>query len=198
MKTDLKKTVKSYFTATPDCTSVDFGKLSFITMVGEGEPRGEVFMQAVQALYKAAYAVKNYCKKIGDDFMVSPLEGLWWVNSSTFFMDTPRSKWKWKLMIMMPDFVTPTIFKEVMRELIDRKKELNLTELQFEKINEGHCIQVMHTGPYAEESKTIKMIDDYLKKNQLLRNGHHHEIYLSDPNKVAPSKMKTILRQPVK
>lgn len=198
MKTDLKKTLKEYFTASPECTTIEFGKLAYIARVGEGEPRGATFIQTIQTLYGAAYGLKNYYKKVGSDFVVPPLEGLWWANSSAFFMDTPRAQWQWKLLIMMPDFVTQSTFKEVIQELTDRKRETNLNGLQLEEMNEGHCVQVMHTGPYADEFKTIKMMDDYLKENQQKRNGHHHEIYLSDPNKVAPSKMKTILRQPVK
>lgn len=113
-------------------------------------------------------------------------------------MDTPRSKWQWKLMVMMPQFVTVKIFKDVMLEAQTKKKEIDFTALKFEKMSEGKCVQIMHIGSYQQESETIKSMNEFLKENNLNRNGHHHEIYLTDPNKVAASKMKTILRQPIK
>ena len=198
MKVDLKKEYKNYFSAKPQCVIDSFGTMNYITVTGTGEPRGEEFTKAVKALYTAAYGVKNHCKNQGNDFVVPPLEGLWWVNSSTFFMDTPRSQWQWKLMIMIPEFVTAKIFKITIEETQSKKKNIALSGLKFEKINEGKCIQVLHIGSYQMESETIKMMDEYLKENHFERNGHHHEIYLSDPNKVAAAKMKTILRQPVK
>ena len=198
MKIDLKKEYKSYFSAKPDCITDSFGEHQYITMVGSGEPRGETFTKAVQVLYAAAYGIKNYCKRQSHDFVVPPLEGLWWVDSSAFFLDTPRSKWQWKLMIMVPQSVTARIFKDAILETQAKKREIDLTGLKLEKINEGKCIQIMHMGSYHQESETIKRMDEFLKENDLKRNGHHHEIYLSDPNKVAAAKMKTILRQPVK
>lgn len=197
-KLDFIKEYKQYYTAKTNPIIVEFGKVPYLSIEGKGEPAGEVFTKAVEALYPLAYGVKNICKKQEQDFTVPKLEGLWWVKSNKPALEVPRSEWYWKLLIRMPDFVAPDIIEKV-KEKVFRKKCLDLIkEIKFEIIDEGKCIQIMHIGPYAKEPETIQKMKDFMKQNNHTENGLHHEIYLSDPRKTVPEKMKTILRQPIK
>lgn len=123
---------------------------------------------------------------------------MWWVKSGKYALDTPRSEWYWKLLIHMPDFTTSKIFKKAQKEVFEKKKLNLVNDIKFEIIDEKKCIQIMHIGPYSTEPKTIAKMQDFMKENNYTENGLHHEIYLSDPRKTVPEKMKTILRQPVK
>ncbi len=197
-KINFVKEYKQYYTAKNTTSVVEFGKVPYLSIQGKGEPAGEVFTKAIEALYPLAYGVKNIYKKEGQDFGVPKLEGLWWVKSNKPALEVPRSKWYWKLLIRMPDFVTPEIAKEAKENVIKKKGLELIKEINFETINEGKCIQIMHIGPYATEPETIEKMKNYMKENSFVENGLHHEIYLSDPRKTVPEKMKTILRQPVK
>lgn len=197
-KLDFIKEYKQYYTAKTNPIVVEFGKIPYLSIGGKGEPAGEIFTKAVEALYPLAYGVKNICKKQEQDFGVPKLEGLWWVKSNKPALEVSRSEWYWKLLIRMPDFATPDIIKKAKGEVF-RKKELDLIkEIKFEIIDEGKCIQIMHLGPYVTEPETIEKMIDFMKQNDHTKNGLHHEIYLSDPRKTVPEKMKTILRQPIK
>jgi hypothetical protein len=197
-KLDLVKEYKTYYTAKTNPELFEFNEIPFLTIAGKGEPGGEEFTSKVEALYSLAYGVKNIYKKQGKDFAVPKLEGLWWVNSDKLALEVSREEWQWKLLIRLPDFVTLEAFEKT-REEVFKKKRLELTkEIKFEEIKEGRSVQIMHVGPYSIESETIEKMRDFMKKNDLVENGLHHEIYLSDPRKMAPNKMKTILRQPVK
>lgn len=197
-KLDFVKEYKTYYTAKTTPEVVEFGKIPFLTIEGKGEPAGKEFTSKVEALYPLAYGVKNLCKKQNNDFAVPKLEGLWWVESDKPALEVPREEWQWKLLIRMPDFVAPEMLEKA-REEVFRKKGIKLIkEIKLEKMKEGKCVQIMHIGPYSAEPETIERIKGFMKENNLVKNGLHHEIYLSDPRKVAPEKMKTILRQPVK
>ena len=198
VKIDLAKEDKNYFTAKTIPQISEFPKLSYLAIEGRGEPAGKAFTKAVQALYPLAYGIKGLCKKEGKDFAVAKLEGLWWVKSDKPALEVPRAEWYWKLLIRLPDFVTSEIVDEAKREVMKKKGIELVKELKFEKITEGKCIQVLHTGPYSTEPETIEKMRKMMKENKLTENGYHHEIYLSDPRKTPPQKMKTILRQPVK
>jgi len=132
------------------------------------------------------------------DFAVPKLDGLWWVNSEKNALGVPKSEWYWKLLIRMPDFVTAENIEQAKIDVIKKKGIEKINDIQFEKITEGKCIQIMHIGPYSTEPETINQMKEFMIKKGLVENGLHHEIYLSDPRKTAPEKMKTILRQPVK
>ncbi len=197
-KLDLTKEYKGYYTAKSTSEIVEFGKISYLSIEGMGEPAGKAFTHAVEVLYLLAYSVKNICKKSGNDFGVPKLEGLWWVKSNKSALEVPRSEWCWKLLIRMPDFVTSELITTCKEEVLKKKNVELIKKITFETMKEGKCIQVMHIGPYTSEQKTIQDMNNFMKKNGLKENGFHHEIYLSDPRKTAPEKMKTILRQPVK
>ncbi len=163
------------------------------------------FAEATQALYSLCYTLKFMLKKRKTnafDYPVMPLEGLWWVEDG-FFDISVKDNWFYTLMIMQPDVVTNEVFEEA-HELVRRKKgesEL-LGKLKLEHFEEGLCIQIMHIGPYATEPATMDRMKEFMQENGLKDKvgpigGKHHEIYISDPRKAAPDKMKTVLRHPI-
>ncbi|HRI61231.1 MAG TPA: GyrI-like domain-containing protein, partial [Saprospiraceae bacterium] len=170
---------------------------------GEGAPESSTpFHQAIEALYGTAYTLKFMFKdqpKPGGwfDYVVPPLEGLWWMKGDKPF-DTKRPEdWRWTLMIMLPDFITPAMVDKAMGQLRDKKNPPGLSRLRMEAFEEGKAVQIMHIGPYDQEGPAIAKLHTFAAENSLELRGKHHEIYLSDPNRTAPEKMKTVLRQPV-
>ncbi len=197
-KTDLVKQDKEYYSAKNKPEIKKFSELNFLSITGKGEPAGIEFTKALEALYPLAYGIKNIYKKQEMDFAIPKLEGLWWINSEKNALEVPKSEWHWKLLIRMPKFVTVKNFEQAKIDVIKKKGIEKINEINFEKIIEGRCVQIMHIGPYSTEANTIKKMQDFIKENKLIENGLHHEIYLSDPRKTAPEKIKTILRQAIK
>lgn len=198
MKVDLTKEFKTYYTAKRTSELAEFDEVIYLAIEGKGEPAGEEFTRKIEALYPLAYGVKNLCKKQGKDFVVAKLEGLWWVESDKPALEVLREEWRWKLLIRLPDFVTSQVVRRAKEEVF-RKKGIDLVkEIVFEGLTEGKCVQIMHIGPYDTEPETIEKMRVFMKENSLVENGLHHEIYLSDPRRGVPEKMKTILRQPVR
>ncbi len=197
-KLDLLKEYKSYYKAGRKPEIVEFGKVRYLTVKGKGEPAGKIFASKVEALYPLAYGIKKLCKEKGNDFGVPKLEGLWWVESDKPAPKVPRNEWCWKLLIRMPEFVTNAMVKSVQSEVAKKKKNDLIQEISFETMMEGKCVQIMHIGPYSTEHETVKLLMEFIKSQGLSVNGLHHEIYLSDPRKTSPEKMKTIIRYPVK
>jgi len=197
-KLDLTKEYKTYYTAktTPEIVEIEEGK--FLTIEGKGAPGGDEFQAKVGALYSLAYGIKMLMKKEGKDFTVAKLEGLWWVDSDKPYTEVPREEWRWKLLIRQPEFVTPEIVEKARQEVIEKKKLELVNEVKFEKMKEGKCVQILHIGPYSTEPESLEKMYNLMKEEGLVYNGFHHEIYISDPRKVAPEKMKTILRQSVR
>jgi hypothetical protein len=211
MKTiDLKKEFKSLYQ--PSAKKVDIvqvPKLQFVMIEGaieKGKEPGNspAFAEATQALYSISYTLKFMLKKRKTnpiDYPVMALEGLWWVEDG-FFDITVKDNWFYTLMIMKPDVITQELFEEA-REQVRKKKGDSpaLSKLRLAHFEEGLCVQVMHIGPYATEPATIERMRAFMQENGLRDNvgpnGKHHEIYMSDPRKVAPERMKTVLRHPV-
>ena len=171
---------------------------------GQGVPNPELtpaYQQALEALYGVSYKVKFASKKeLEKDYVVPPLEGLWWAEDMTFFTtNRDKSKWQWRMMIMQPDWITQEMI-EAGTAVVKKQKDLPaLEKLRFETYEEGLSVQIMHVGAYDDEGPTLaKLHDKFMPENGFDFNGHHHEIYLSDPRRVAPEKLKTVLRQPVK
>ncbi len=198
LKLDLTKEYKTYYTATKKPELVEFGEAQYISIEGIGAPAEDEFNEKVEALYPLAFTIKNITKKDGNDFAVPKLEGLWWVESDKPFIEIPRSEWHWQLIIRMPDFVTLKIVEKAKQEIIRKKKIELVKDIGLQKMKEGLSVQIIHVGPYATEHQTIWKINEFIKANNLVPNGLHHEIYLSDPRRVTHDKLKTILRQPVK
>jgi hypothetical protein len=197
LKLDLTKEHKQYYTAKSTPVIVEFGEIPYLTIEGKGEPAGKVFTKSVETLYSLAYGIKKICKAQRRDFSVPKLEGLWWVKSNKPALEVPRKDWFWKLLIRLPEFVTSERLIDAKEEVFKKKGLLLIKDTKFEKIDEGKCIQIMHIGPYSTEPETIEKIKKVMKDQGFTENGLHHEIYISDPRKTPPKKMKTILRQPV-
>ncbi|WP_409342687.1 GyrI-like domain-containing protein [Paenibacillus sp. MBLB4367] len=199
-KIDLAKTDKTYYGASASEPQLKaFGLIPYLAAAGKGAPKGEAFTNATEALYTLAYAVKAICKKEAADFTVAKLEGLWWVQSDKHALEVPREEWHWKLLIRLPAFVTASAVEQARVDAVKKKKDLaTLHAVQFETLEEGSCVQMMHIGPYETEPETFGSMHAFMQTNGLVQNGLHHEIYLSDPRKVEPQAMRTILRLPVK
>ncbi len=197
-KLDLLKEYKSYYNAGENPEIVEFDEANYLTIEGIGEPAGKMFVSKVEALYPLAYGIKKICKEQDKDFGVPKLEGLWWVEGDTPALEIPRSEWRWKLLIRMPEFITKELMFSVQPVVAKKKKNELVQKIALEKMTEGKCVQIMHIGPYSTEHKTINELMAFIDANGISVNGKHHEIYLSDPRKNKPDKMKTIIRYPVK
>ncbi len=135
----------------------------------------------------------------GRDYTVCPLEGLWWGTKDPHdFLNEPKETWNWKLLIRTPDFITEKNLSAAVSQMAGQKKDADAEEIKLETIEEGRCVQILHVGPYSEESPTIATMLAFAKEKGLTRREPHHEIYLSDPNRTPPEELRTILRQPVK
>ncbi len=198
MKLDLKKEFKEYFASKKKPEIKEFKKSKYLTISGMGDPNGDEFSEAVSALYPLAYGVKGIYKALEKDFVVSKLEGLWWVEDGDDGLKVSRDKWLWKLLIMMPEYVSLESFESAKESTFNKKDLEKIKNVKFVEIEEGLCIQMMHIGPYSTEIETLNEMYKYLDDNELSINGLHHEIYLSDPRKTEVEKMKTILRYPIK
>jgi hypothetical protein len=178
---------------------VEVPRLTFVKVDGEGDPNAaEAYRNAVEWLYSVSYGMKFAAKEAGRDYVVPPLEGLWWADSYEAFTARRKEEWRWTMMIRVPDFVTRQQFEAAVAKV---KKKLGEppSSLRFEAYDEGLAVQIMHVGSYDDEAPTIKRLhEEFLPANGLRETGPHHEIYLSDPRKTEPAKLKTILRQPVK
>tara|TARA_Y100000310_G_C20623124_1_gene784397 strand:+ start:133 stop:735 length:603 start_codon:yes stop_codon:yes gene_type:complete len=197
-KLNLVKEYKEYYTAKDSPKITEFGQISYLTIEGQGEPAGKAFTNVLEALYPLAYSIKKVYKNQGKDFAVPKLEGLWWVKSNKPALEVPRDEWYWKLLIRMPNFISKKIVEQAKKDVFNKKGLELIKKINLETLNEGKSVQIMHTGPYSKEQKTIQTIKDFIKQNNFTENGLHHEIYLSDPRKTKPEQLKTILRQPIK
>ena len=197
-KLNLLKEYKSYYSAGENPEIVEFDEANYLTIEGIGEPAGKMFVSKVEALYPLAYGIKKICKEQDKDFGVPKLEGLWWVEGDTPALEIPRNEWRWKLLIRMPEFITKELMFSVQPVVAKKKKNELIQKIILEKMTEGKCVQIMHIGPYSTEHKTINELMAFIDANGISVNGKHHEIYLSDPRKNKPDKMKTIIRYPVK
>jgi hypothetical protein len=203
-KVDFKKEYKGLFSPsakTPEIVEVPAFK--YIMIDGRGDPNTSPDFQAkVGVLYGLAYTLKFSLKRDKDDpfdFGVPPLSGLWCAEDiKAFFDQGRRPEWQWTLMILMPDRVAPALFEKARDELRRKKNPAYLDNAYFQVYHEGLAVQVMHIGPYAQEGPTIKRLHDFFQEKGFAYNGRHHEIYLSDPRRGAPERMRTILRQPIK
>jgi hypothetical protein len=197
-KIDLTKVYKALYTAksTPMLINVPPGH--YIAINGKGDPNKEKFAESTQALYTAAYGIKGIYKQSAQDFVVSKLEGLWWVTAEGDPLKVPKEEWYWQLLIRMPDYVTNSVVQQALQQTFTKKQLPLLKEISLISLAEGKSVQIMHIGPFATEPATLRLMEEFMEAGGLKWNGRHHEIYLSDPRKTAPDKMKTILRQPVK
>lgn len=200
-KIDLAKALKPLY-APPKgkFVIVDVPAISFLMVDGEGDPNtSEKYREAVDALYSVAYTAK-FQAKLGPgkaDFRVMPLEGLWWADDPKVFVEVDRTKWKWTMMIAMPDIIGPKEFAEARAKAAAKKVLPALDLMRLKPFREGKAVQTMYLGPYAEEGPTIAALHAFAREEGYRLTGKHHEIYMSDPRRTAAAKLKTIIRQPV-
>lgn len=199
---DMKKTHKHlYAPSAKQISEVDVPAAHYLMIDGAGDPRSRPYQEAVQSLYPLAYGIRAICKTNGQQFTVMPLESLWWWEEMpdqvlAHLSQDDRDSFQWRAMIVQPDFVT-TEMVETARELVREKKNPpQLDAIRFERFEEGPCAQIMHIGPYSAEGPTIQSLHEHITTQGYALAGKHHEIYLSDPSRVAPEKLKTIIRQP--
>ena len=204
---DLRKQYKHlYQPSAKKVELVEVPRLSFLMGDGIIEPGlgpgdSPQFQEAMQALYGASYTLKFMSKLRKEnpiDYPVMALEGLWWVAQGEFSFSR-KDNWAYTVMIMQPDHITAEMFAEALQQLRKKKGDQpGFARLRLESFAEGRCIQVMHLGPYATEPETIARMDAFALENSLTLHGKHHEIYLGDPMRAQPEKLKTVLRHPVK
>jgi hypothetical protein len=199
-KVDLRATHKELYTAGREPGLVDVPQLSYLAVDGHGDPNTSAeYLHAVEALFSVSYALKFALKRGPHqlDYGVMPLEGLWWVPDMSRFSVEQKSDWDWTVMIMQPDLVDADLLGTAI-EHSTAKKELPAARLlRLERYAEGLSAQVMHVGPYAAEGPTIQRLHDFIAERGYDRTGKHHEIYLGDPRRSAPERLRTIIRQPV-
>jgi len=199
-KLDLYKKHKDEYVAGKQPVLVKVGPAKYLTIEGTGGPAGEVFQAKLAATYGVAFTIKMTRKFAGKgDYKVCHLEGLWWAgHKGGDFMSIPRERWRWKLMLRVPDVITERDLTAAKQALREKGKPPDFEQVRLERITEGRCVQMLHVGPYSDEPGTLARIAEFAQAEGLKLHGLHHEIYLSDPRRVPPQRLRTILRHPVR
>jgi hypothetical protein len=202
-KIDLKKQLKAiYSPSAGKITVVDVPAMNFIMLDGKGDPNtSQQYVDAIQALYGLSYTIKFDIKKSREiDYTVMPLEGIWWSDNLADFNTGNKSNWKWTAMIMQPEFVTPALFESAKTAVLKKTGNKAVSTARLETFKEGPSVQTLYVGPYSAEGPTIQSLHDYAREHGYTFDGlkqKHHEIYLGNPQRTAPEKLKTVIRQPV-
>lgn len=205
-KLDLKKELKYLYNPSAkaveevEVPELNFAMVKGVVPAGVKVAEAPEFVEALTALYGISYTLKFAAKqrKVEPvDYPVMSLEGLWWIEGEAFGFGKLQEQ-HFNVMILQPGLVTADMFAESLAQLKKKKPSPGLDKLRFEPSREGRSVQVLHLGPYSEEEPTIERMKIYMKEHNLVRNGYHHEIYMGDPRRAAPGKLRTILRQPVK
>jgi hypothetical protein len=198
-KVDLKRDQRAlYAPPTGRYVEVDVPAMRFLAVEGSGRPDSPAYQQAVEALFAAAYAAKFLSKgELDRDYVVLPLEGLWWADDMATFRTREKDRWSWRMLIRQPDWLD----ERTLAAAVDKARSKGRDPeglLQVFELEEGRCLQTLHLGSYDDEGPSLAYLhDEYLPERGLRPTGLHHEIYLSDARRVAPDKLRTILRQPV-
>lgn len=199
-KLDLKKSRKALFTAPRGrFVPVDVPRVSYLMVDGHGDPNTvPAYRLAVESLYATAYTIKFACKAAGRDFVVAPLEGLWSAPDPESFTARRKDEWDWTMMTMVPDFVDEAAFLAA-RDKAREKRGTLAESLRLESLEEGLCLQALHVGSYDDEGPLLATLHrEIMPAGGYDFAGRHHEVYLGDPRKVAPEKLRTVIRQPVR
>lgn len=208
MAFDLKKEFKEYYQPKNKPEIVNIPSINYLAVRGSGDPNDETgdYKKALESLYAVAYTLRMSYKtdyKINGfyEYIVPPLEGFWWQDGTDGVNYADKTSFNWISVIRLPDFISGKDIEWAVRTAT-KKKKTDCSQVKFLTVNEGLCVQIMHIGPYDNESVTVKLMDDYLAQNgyenDLNSERMHHEIYLSDPRKCLPEKMKTVIRHPIK
>ncbi len=203
IKIDYKKSMKDFYLPnSKEVVEINVPEMNFLMIDGMGSPGdSQEYLDVLGALYPIAFKTKFLSKAKGKDYVVPPLEGLWWADNMEDFTEGNRDKWKWTMMIMQPEWITQEMINEAIKITVEKKPELKnkISKLRLESYKEGKAAQIMHIGPYSEEGPTVEKVHKFIESKGGTFDGHnqkHHEIYLSDPRKAKPETMKTVIRQP--
>ena len=191
-----------YAPSARDFSIVDVPEMRYLAVDGSGDPNtsGE-YAAAVEALYTVAYTIKAHSRQaLGRDFVVPPLEGLWWADDMTSFVRREKSAWHWTMLIALPEWITDEMVTAARQTARQKKPDLAAIDaVAVRTLHEGRSVQILHVGSYDDEGPVLERLHTKcLPEHGLAPTGHHHEIYLSDPRRTQPAKLKTILRQPTK
>jgi hypothetical protein len=197
-KLDLYKLHKAEYVTPRQPVLVSTKPAKYLAVTGQGAPASEEFQNKIGALYGVAFTIKMAKKFAGQDYRICHLEGLWSVGqgSANLLAQAPES-WNWKLLMRVPEFIKPADVKAAIKALAKKGKGAGAAAVRLEKLSEGRCVQMLHVGPYATEEETIAQMMAFAAERGLAFHGLHHEIYLSDPRRVPPQRLRTILRHPV-
>jgi len=193
-KFDVKKDLRALYAPRAGGWSfVEVPSQQFLMVDGHGDPNtSPLYPAALEALYGLSYSIKFASKTAGRDYVVAPLEGLWDSDVADAFVRGDRALWRWTMMIAQPDWITEKAVEAA-------RAAKGITAPRLETLSEGRSLQVLHIGPYADEAPTLAQLhNEVMPAEGVTFNGRHHEVYLSDPRKVAPEKLRTVLRQPVR
>lgn len=183
-----------------DFVLVTVPRLDYLGVSGQGDPNTiQAYSEAVEALYAVSYALKFASKnQLGNDYVVPPLEGLWWSDAPEAYLTGDRDSWQWTMMIMTPEWISADLVDAAIATTRQKKDPPALDLVTRVDLDEGRCLQILHIGPYTDEAPTIaRLHNEHMPALGLVVNGHHHEIYLSDARRTDPERLRTILRQPV-
>ncbi|KAA9143504.1 hypothetical protein F6B41_20890 [Microbacterium lushaniae] len=200
-KIDLKKTLDSYRATRGEFRIVDVPDLQYLMIDGHGDPNtSPAYAEALEALYPVAYKLKFASKReLGRDYVVPPLEGLWWADDmAAFTASRDKSQWDWTMMLLVPDWIEAGMVADAVAQAGAKAPPARLADVRLEGLSEGRCVQTLHVGSFDDEAPVLaRMHEEFIPAQGLRVAGRHHEIYFSDFRTVAPEKLRTILRQPV-
>src|SRR5579864_3006569 len=199
-KIDLKHELRELYLPGRKPQLIDVPEMAFIMIDGQGDPNtAPDYRDAIEALFAVAYTAKFTVKRMpgGVDFRVMPLESRWWTTGSESLLATNKSGWSWTAMIMQPESVTSEIVDDAILAAGRKRSLPALKLLRYERFAEGRAAQVMYVGPYSNEGPTIAALHAFIAEQGCTAVGKHHEIYLGDPRRTAPQRLRTIIRQPV-
>ncbi|CAO1653616.1 GyrI-like domain-containing protein [Salinibacterium sp. NYA9b] len=205
MKTDFKKTLDAYKARHNEFRILDVLPQQYLMVDGHGAPGADSdYTAAIAALYPVAYTLKFASKALDRDYVVPPLEALWWAEDmAAFTSGRDKSQWDWTAMILAPEWITATMFEDAVASVVAKSKTpenlpASLDKVRLETLDEGVCVQTLHLGPYDDEAEILaQMHTEFIPEQGLRMTGKHHEIYFNDFRKVEASKLRTLLRQPV-
>ena len=200
LKFDVKKEFPSlYAPKNQEFALINIPSMRYLSISGEGAPESSGFSEAIEALYSTAYPVKFISKaSTGKDYVVPPLEGLWWADDPVAFASNRREAWKWTLLSFLPEWVSEEHVQAAISKALSKGKQL-AHQIRIVELSEGSSYQALYIGSFAGEGPILgRLHHTLMPQNNLTFNGLHHEIYLSDFRKTEPDKLRTILRQPVR
>lgn len=196
-KLDLYRQYKSEYVTPKDPVFVVVGPAKYLTITGNGAPGGEHFKTHISALYSVAFTLKMAEKFAGHDYKVGHLEGQWWAEGQSDFRTHEAKDWLWRLLIRVPEFITQKELDNSIKTVLAKRKAWLASQVKLEELAEGRCVQMLHIGPYGKEKTTVDKMQSMVEGRGLHFRGPHHEIYLSDPNRVPSERLRTILRYPI-